>query len=282
MRELRLKPKTTPDLPVEAETICPDLLAGKGLPEIDGLPVYMGNQTHTLGDYFEVEGDVAETAEGQLIVVEGDIPWAKYVGSKMTGGRIVVEGDVGMHVGSQMSGGEIIVNGCASDWAGAEMSGGLLRIKGDAGELLGAAYRGSSEGMKGGCIVVEGNAGVESGSFMRRGMIVVLGNIGPFAGAHMNGGEIFIFGCASRRLGAEMKGNGGIIVCLGEVEALLPTFVYDTTYMPTSMRLYLRELRDELEIHEAGKFLDASFKRYRGDMAVGGNGEILIAESDPG
>ena len=282
MRELRLKPKTTPDLPVEAETISPDLFAGKGLSEIERLLVHVGNQTYRLGDYFEVEGEAAETAEEQLIIIEGDVPWLKYVGSNMTSGRIVVEGDLGMHVGSQMSGGEIIVNGSTSDWGGAEMRGGLLRIKGDAGELLGAAYRGSSEGMKGGCIVVEGNAGVESGSFMRRGMIVVLGNIGPFAGAHMNGGEIFIFGCASRRLGAEMKGNGGIIVCLGEVEALLPTFVYDTTYMPTSMRLYLRELRDELEIHEAGKFLDASFKRYRGDMAVGGNGEILIAESDPG
>ena len=75
-----------------------------------------------------------------------------------------------------------------------------------------------------------------------------------------------------------MKGNGGIIVCLGEVEELLPTFVYDTTYMPTSMRLYLRELRDELDVLDADKFLDTSFRRYRGDLAVGGNGEILIAE----
>jgi len=282
MKTLRLKPKTKPALPVEAETISPDFIAGKTLAEIRGLPVHVGNQTHTLGDYFEVEGEAAETASEQTIIVEGDIPWAKYVGAGMTGGRILVEGGVGMHVGAQMTGGEITVNGSASDWAGAEMRGGLLRIRGDAGDLVGAAYRGSSEGMTGGCIVVEGCAGVETGSFMRRGMIVVLGDVEPFAGAHMNGGEMFIFGRAARRLGAEMKGNGGIIVCLGEVEALLPTFVYDATYRPTFMKLYLRMLRDKLGIQAAGKFLDAPFRRYRGDTAVGGNGEILIAENHPG
>jgi len=282
MNELRLKPKTTPDLPVEAETISPDVFAGKEISEIEELPVHVGNQTHGLGDYFEVDGEVGEKAEEQLIIIEGDVPWLKYVGSKMKGGRIEIEGSVGMHLGSQMSGGEIIAKGCSSDWAGAEMSGGLLRIKGDAGNLLGAAYRGSSEGMTGGCIVVEGDAGVEAGSFMRRGMIVVLGSTGPFTGAHMNGGEIFIFGRAGRRIGAEMKGNGGIIVCLGEVEALLPTFVHDTTYRPTSMRLYMMELRDGLDIQAADKFLDSSFGRYRGDMAVGGNGEVLIAEEESG
>jgi len=282
MKELRLKPKTTPDLPVEAETISPDVFAGKELSEIEGLPVHVGNQIHRLDDYFEVEGEVGGEAKDQHIIIEGDVPWLKYVGAKMTGGHIRVEGSVGMHVGSQMSGGEVIVKGSASDWAGAEMSGGLLRIKGDAGNLLGAAYRGSSEGMKGGCIVAEGDIGVEAGAFMRRGMIVVLGSTGPFAGAHMNGGEIFVFGRAGRRIGAEMKGNGGIIVCLGEVEALLPTFVYDTTYKPTSTRLYLKELRDELGIHEATEFLDSSFSRYRGDLAVGGNGEILIVSRESG
>jgi formylmethanofuran dehydrogenase subunit C len=282
MRELRLKPKDTPSIPVEAETISPDSIAGKGLLEIEGLPLHVGNMTHSLGEYFEVEGEIAETAAEQRIIVEGFVPWVKYIGANMTGGCIVVEGDVGMHVGSQMAGGEIAIHGSASDWAGAEMRGGLLRIGGDAGDLLGAAYRGSSEGMTGGCIVVESGAGVEMGSFMRRGMIVVLGGVGPFAGVHMTGGEIFIFGRAARRLGAEMKGNGGVIVCLGEVEALLPTFVYDATYRPTFLKLYLKEFRDELGIQAAEKFLEAPFRRYRGDIAVGGNGEILIVEHDSG
>ena len=44
------------------------------------------------------------------------------------------------------------------------------------------------------------------------------------------------------------------------------------------MKLYLRQLRDELGIGEAERFLDTPFRRYRGDIAVGGTGEILIAE----
>ena len=278
MEELRLTPKKMPGIPVEAEIITPDAVAGKTLKEVRDLTVYVGNTERTLGDFFKVSGKTAEKASEQLIVVDGEVPDVKYIGSGMTAGQVLVEGCVGMHAGAQMEGGELVVTGSASDWAGAEMKGGLLRIHGDAGNQLGAAYRGSPEGMTGGCIVVGGNVGVEAGAFIRRGMIVIQGDVGPFLGVHMNGGEIFVFGRAARRLGAEAKGNGGFIACLGEVEALLPTYVHDTTYRPDFMKLYLRQLRDQLGIAEAGEYLDTSFGRYRGDLAVGGTGEILIAE----
>jgi formylmethanofuran dehydrogenase subunit C len=183
-----------------------------------------------------------------------------------------------MHAGAEMEGGELIVTGSVSNWAGAEMKGGLMRIHGDAGHQLGAAYRGSPEGMTGGVIVVGGDVGLEAGAFMRRGMLIIHGNVDSFLGVHMNGGEIFVFGKVAKRLGAEAKGNGGFIACFGEVESLLPTYVYDTTFRPDFMKLYLRQLRDQLGIEAAGKHLDTSFKRYRGDIAVGGTAEILIAE----
>ena len=278
MKELTLTPIKKPDIPVEAEVISPDKVAGKNLDQVKKLPVYVGNTRLSLGDYVKVEGETAEKASEQAIIVAGDAGKVKYIGTGMTGGRVLVEGCSGMHVGAQMEGGELIVTGSASDWAGAEMKGGLLRIHGDAGSQLGAAYRGSPEGMTGGCIVIGGSAGPEAGSFMRRGMIVVKGDVGPFAGVHMNGGEIFVFGRAARRMGAEAKGNGGFIACMGEIEALLPTYVHDTTYTPSFMRLYMRRLRDQLGLEEAGEFIDAPFRRYRGDTAVGGNAEILVAE----
>ncbi|UCH57053.1 MAG: formylmethanofuran dehydrogenase subunit C [Candidatus Bathyarchaeota archaeon] len=277
MEELRLTPKKMPDVPVEAEVISPDAVSGKTLKDVRALPVYVGNTKRALGDFFKVSGRVAEDASEQLIVVDGEVPDVKYVGAGMTTGRVLVEGCVGMHAGAQMSGGELVVTGSASDWAAAEMKGGLLRIHGDAGNQLGAAYRGSAEGMTGGCIVVGGSVGVEAGAFLRRGMIVIQGDVGSFLGVHMNGGEIFVFGKVSRRIGAEAKGNGGFIACLGEVEALLPTYIHDTTYRPDFMKLYLRQLREELGIERATEFLEASFRRYRGDVAVGGNGEILVA-----
>jgi formylmethanofuran dehydrogenase subunit C len=277
-KELWLTATGLPDIPVEAEVICPDRVFGKTLEEVKQLKVYVGNRTHGLADFFEVEGEVAAATADQMIVVDGSVPTVKYIGAGMTAGSILVKGCAGMHTGSQMSGGELVVEENTRDWAGAEMKGGLLRIGSDSRNQTGAAYRGSSEGMTGGCIVVEGDAGTEAGVFMRRGMMVVKGGVGPFAGAHMNGGEMFVFGRASRRLGAEAKGNGGFIACLGEVEEILPTYVYDTTYTPAFMRLYMRQLRDELGIEGAAKYIDAPFRRYRGDLAVGGNAEILIAE----
>ena len=278
MKELILKPKKLPEMPLEAEAITPDSVAGKTLKEIKSLPVYVGNATETLGKYFDVKGETAETPSDQLVAIQGECENAKYIGAGMTAGRLIVEGCVGMHAGAEMEGGELIVTGSASNWAGAEMKGGLLRIHGDAGHQLGAAYRGSPEGMTGGVIVVGGSVGLEAGAFMRRGMLIIHGNVGSFLGVHMNGGEIFVFGRVARRFGAEAKGNGGFIACFGGVESILPTYVYDTTFRPDFLKLYLRQLRDQLGIEVAGKYLDASFRRYRGDIAVGGTAEILVVE----
>jgi len=278
MKTLTLVPKEVTAIPVEAEVISPTAVAGMSLKEVQRLNVYQGKVRLTLADHFDASGEVAENPAEQVIVVEGDAPHVKYMGAAMDAGKLVVKGNVGMHTGSQMTGGTLTVEGGAADWAGAEMKGGLLRIDGDAGHLLGAAYRGSSEGMTGGCIVVGGGVGSEAASFMRRGMIIVKGDTSPFTGVHMNGGEILVFGKAGKRLGAQAKGNGGFMACLGGVEELLPTYMYDTTYTPTFMRLYLRQLAETLNVDEALRYLDKPLRRYRGDLAVGGNAEILIAE----
>ncbi|MGD2142149.1 MAG: formylmethanofuran dehydrogenase subunit C [Candidatus Bathyarchaeota archaeon] len=278
MKELRLTPNKLPKIPLEAEVISPNKVAGKTLEEVRTLPVYVGNDQQNLGDFFEITGEIAIAPLDQLIVVEGEVGSVKYIGAGMTEGRILVEGCSGMHTGAQMEGGELIVTGDAGDWAGAEMRGGVIRIHGTSGNQTGAAYRGSAEGMIGGCIVTGGSVGSETGTFMSRGMIVIQENAKPFLGTHMNGGEIFVFGKAARRLGAMAKGNGGFIACFGEVEAMLPTYVLDTAYRPTFMKLYLLQLKNRLGIEVADRFLDTPFSRYRGDISVGGNAEILIAE----
>jgi len=277
MKEVRLRLREKPNPPLEADTITPDAFSGKTLDQVKELPVYLGNRLGKLCDYFDIFGETSEKASDMLINVLGDTAQVKYIGTKMTAGKVVVEGNAGMHVGAQMTGGEILVQGNVDDWAGTEMSGGLMRITGSAGNHLGSAYRGSPDGMTGGCIVVDGDVQWECASFMRRGMVVIRGDSGPFLGAHMNGGEIFVFGRAAKRLGASAKGNGGFIACLGEVEALLPTYVYDSIYQPMFMKLYLRKLANELGVKEAEKFINASFKRYHGDLAAGGTSEIFVA-----
>lgn len=277
MKTIVLTPKGFSNIPIEADVISPDVFAGKTLQEIRNLHIYYGNEELPMKEYIHAQGKVAEKPEEQLIVIDGDARHIKQIGTRMTAGRIVVQGYAGMHLGAQMSGGDITVTGNALDWAGAEMKGGIIRVLGDAGNLLGGAYRGSSEGMTGGCIVVTGNAGSEAASFMRRGMVVVMGDTGDFTGVHMNGGEIFIFGKPGKRLGAQAKGNGGFIACLNGIDEMLPTYRFDTTYTPTFMRLYMKQLYEKLGITSAPQFIDKPMRRYRGDLAVGGNSEILVA-----
>lgn len=269
MSEVTLILKEESNIPIEADATRPDIFADKSSQEIEALPLYHGNKERKLGEIFEVRGERSD-----CIRIIGDLSRIKKIGYGMKGGRIVIEGNVGMHLGATMKGGEIVVEGNASDWLGAEMRGGLIRVKGDAANLVGAAYRGSKRGMNRGTIIVEGNAGDGVGERMRRGLVVILGDAGDFVGARTIAGSIIVFGKMGERPGAGMK--RGTIVTFQEPR-LLPTFRYDCTYRPAFLRAYLRALRRYgLEIKE--DYITGSYRRYNGDISELGKGEILIYE----
>jgi formylmethanofuran dehydrogenase subunit C len=268
---LRLTWTGATTIPVEAECITPDGLAGKTAAEVAGLPVQHGNVQVPLGEFFRVEGDAGD----QHLVLEGDCSRVKWVGAGMTSGRIRVEGNVGMHLGAEMRGGSIDVRGSTGDWAGAEMHGGCIRVHGDAGHLLGAGYRGSRLGMRGGTILVDGNAGNEVGSGMRRGFIAVGGNTGDFPGVSMIAGTLFVFGKPGVRIGAGMK--RGTVALFGDQPSLLLTFRFACVYRPIYLQLYFRYLRDA-GFGLAPDVADRLFRRYCGDLVALGKGEILMAE----
>src|SRR5213080_3325166 len=100
---LRLSYLGTATVPVEAEAITPDNLAGKAPAEIAALPVQYGNHPAPLGEFFRVEGDAADGD----ILIEGDCGRVKWLGAGMTRGRITLRGNAGMHLGAEMRGGEI-------------------------------------------------------------------------------------------------------------------------------------------------------------------------------
>jgi len=266
---LRLTYLSETTIPVEAECITPDALAGKTAAEIADLPVQHGNAAARLGEFFRVEGDAAD----QQIVLEGDCSRVKLVGSGMASGSITVHGNIGMHVGAEMRGGRIDIHGNAGGWVGAEMRDGTIRIRGDAGHLVGAGYRGSRLGMRGGTILVDGNAGNEIGGGMRRGLIAVRGDVADFAGVSMNAGTLLLFGKCGIRTGAGMK--RGTVVHFGEKPQLLPTFRLDCVYRPEFLRIYLRHLQNTGFPVEA-EFMDRPYRRYSGDLVALGKGEILV------
>ena len=258
--------KESPTVPLEAELLSPDTIAPMRHGEVAALPVFLGKRQRRLEDFFTVEGDGSDELE-----IRGDMARVKWIGRGMTRGKIAIVGNAGMHLGAYMKGGTIEVRGNASDWVGAEMTGGLIHIHGDAGGQIGAAYRGSLSGLNGGVILVQGSAGIEIGMRMRRGIIAVKGPVRDFAGLQMKGGTLFLLGGAELRTGAWMV--RGTIVC-GKPIALLPTFAFACTYNPVFMNLYARRL-EELGFsmpHRAS----GGYRRYSGDAAVPGKGEILI------
>jgi formylmethanofuran dehydrogenase subunit C len=256
-------------IPIEAECLTPDQLAGKSALEIARLPVQHGNAQAPLGEFFRVEGDARD---GEL-VLSGDCSRVKLAGAGMTGGRLTIEGNIGMHVGAEMQGGSLEVLGNAADWAGAEMRGGTLRIRGDAGHLVGGCYRGGRSGMKGGTIIVDGNAGNEIGNCLRRGLIAIGGNVGDFTGVSMIAGTILVFGEAGIRLGAGMK--RGTIAAFGKAPQLLPTFRYASRLEPLFLRLYFRRLR-EAGFPVSPQLDTASCRLFCGDLVALGKGEVLV------
>ena len=264
---ITLTVKEQPNVPLEAELLSPDVLAGLTNDEISALPIYLGKRQRRVDDFFSVEG-----AKSDELEIRGEVGKVKWIGRGMTRGRITIAGSVGMHLGSQMKGGAIDVSGDAADWIGAEMSGGLIRIRGNAGGQVGAAYRGSLSGMTDGTILIDGTAGLEVGMRMKRGLIAVGGLVRDFAGLQMKGGTIVMRSGAELRTGAWMV--RGTIISLTPIQ-LLPTFSYASTYNPTFLRLYARHLAT-LGFPIPYEDHDGAYQRYAGDACVPGKGEILV------
>ncbi|MFW9988573.1 MAG: formylmethanofuran dehydrogenase subunit C [Candidatus Odinarchaeota archaeon] len=227
MVEIKLKLKEEPEFPLEADVITPDQFAGKSAAQIKKLIVFHGNEERTLGEFFDVTGNKSEVNDIKIII-DGDLSNVKHIGEKMTGGEIIVNGNVGMHVGSKMSGGKILVNGNADDWAGAMLNGGELEITGNAGNYVGAAYRGYWKGMQNGVIKVKGKIGNEALSWVngskpgKRFPTLICGGAGSFLGIHSHGGTIIVEGDCDRCIGADQV--RGTIVVKGKINRILPSF----------------------------------------------------------
>lgn len=267
---LRLKLQTSLQFPLEAPCLAPDRLATLSLSEIERLPVQHGNRQEHLADHFAVTGSAADAA----VEIDGDCTRVKWLGAKMQGGSLRVLGHAGMHAGSTMTGGEITIHGTANDWVGAEMRGGLIRVHGDAGRQAGAAYPGSRAGMRGGILLVHGRTEDATGAAMRRGLIVV-GGCGDYAGASMVAGSLFVFGSIGLYLGMGMR--RGTIVAGGSAPTLLPTFRAACTYQPEFLTIYWQRL---IALAYPCQVMPRTWRRYCGDLAEDGRGEILLPARD--
>jgi len=258
---IALTPRRRFKVPVEAECVAPDNFAEKSVDEIAKLPIWEGNNKRLLSELFKIESRTDEPSNETIIQIYGDVSKVRRIGAKMCQGKIIVDGDAGMHLGEEMEGGTIIVSGNAGSWTGSMMKNGTIEIKGDAGDYIGASYRGSTRGMNGGTIVIHGNAGNELGCFMRKGLIKVGGNVGQFVGMHMKDGTIFIQGNSDGRAGAKMI-EGKIIVC-SQIPSILPTFTIDSISPSTKID---------------SEKIEGPFYRFIGDLTENGNGKLFVSK----
>ncbi|MBX6331090.1 MAG: formylmethanofuran dehydrogenase subunit C [Gemmatimonadaceae bacterium] len=257
---------------IEADSITPDRLATLSESEIAALPLWEGRIQRQLGELFEVRG-----SRSTSIRLTGDLSRIDALGAGMTTGELVIDGPVGRYVGTRMAGGTLRVLGNAGDGAGLEMAGGVLEITGNAGDGVGAARLGASKGMRGGEIVVRGSAGARAGARMRRGTIVVCGHTGPDAGEGMIAGNLFVLGAVGENAGRSNK--RGSIVALGPV-SIPVSYRYACTYRPPHVALALRSLRTRYAVPVTDAHLTGRYRRFSGDMAELGRGEILAWDGD--
>lgn len=265
MTALRLVLRREVGQRLDLSPLTPDRLTGLDAAAIMAMPLHTTRQRATVGDIFDVHpGDSAE------IVIEGGSERFDRVGEGMQTGTLTVEGDVGQQAGRIMTGGKLVIRGNAGGWAASGLSGGMLEITGDAGPFLGGPLAGERTGMRGGVVLVRGEAGARAADRLRRGLVIVEGDAGAHAASGMVAGTLVVCGTAGGLPGILMR-RGTIV--LGKPAELAPTFVATGGAELVFSRLLAGGAAPFSP--KAAACIRAACKRYAGDMAVLGKGELF-------
>jgi formylmethanofuran dehydrogenase subunit C len=269
VKPLVLTLREQPDQRLDLSPLVPHRLAGQAATEIDRLELQTTRRRVTVGDIFRVaHGDPRNMR------IENACNRLDLIGHGMADGEILVEGDVGNQIGRLMSGGRLTIKGSAGPWAASGMKGGQIEITDSAGDWLGGPLAGEMAGMRGGLVVVQGNAGDRAGDRMRRGTIIIEGNAGHHAGSRMIAGTVIVCRTAGALPGYLMR-RGTIALGHG-CDELSPTFLDCGVHELVASRLLAAFLRDYSA--KAAAVFRSRLRRFAGDMATLGKGEIFCAE----
>jgi formylmethanofuran dehydrogenase subunit C len=175
-----------------------------------------------------------------------------------------VDGSVGDRAGAGLRGGRLEIAGNAGHSTGEGMSGGVIIVRGNTGNRAGAAAPGNKRGMTGGELVVLGSAGDETGAAMRRGLVAIGGSTGRCA--LLSGIAGTVVSCGAAGPDAALWNKRGSLICLGSVDPVV-TYRYACVIQPVYLRLHGLPVTVE--------HINGRFRRYSGDFAETGRGEIL-------
>ncbi|MGH8676957.1 MAG: formylmethanofuran dehydrogenase subunit C [Burkholderiales bacterium] len=253
---------------IDCSPLVPDLLAGKRKSDIDSIELICANRKLRCAELFEVSGD-----DASHVAFRGGSDRLQRIGAGMKSGRLTVEGDCGAHAGAGLRGGHLLITGSAGAYAACAMRGGIIEIRGNAGDFLGAALPGDKQGMRGGAVIVKGNAGDRCGDRMRRGLLLIEGNCGAFCGSRMLAGTILVKGLVGHCLGFALR-RGTLL--LESTPALPVTFQDSGEHSLLFLALLGKQLAREGGPFASFATIPVQVRRYCGDLAAGGVGEILV------
>lgn len=274
MSTTTLRVKTPPAFRIDASALLPAALATLTVSEIERLMLPAGNDAYAVGDLFDVSrSDAAADGEAPTLVIDGTGAWLDRVGARMNGGHLVLRGAAGDYAGLRMTGGTLIVDGDAGSFAGCEMRGGRLEVSGDCGDFAAAALPGDMEGMTGGTLTIHGDAGARLADRMRRGLVLVGGDAGAFAASRLVAGTVGIAGTPGPHLAYGMR--RGTLLLAHEPVSPPPTFAEGGRGFDVFWALLARSLAREMAPFSQWRALPR--RRFTGDLAVDGQGEILVA-----
>ena len=150
------------------------------------------------------------------------------------------------------------------DYIGHKMTQGQITIETDCGDFLGA-------NMQGGNIVCSGNAGDRVGDGMRRGLILIDGNAADYCGSRMIAGTIGVYGKAGEYVGFGMKRGTLLLTQKPKLHATIQDCGTHTLPFLALLFASFKPLASAFN-----KVQSQRVQRFGGDLACGGNGEILL------
>jgi formylmethanofuran dehydrogenase subunit C len=271
MSALTFTLREPPAQTVDCAPLIPELLADKTPAEIAAIELTCGNRRRRVDTLFDVSGD-----DAQNMVIRRSCERLAGIGKNMTGGTVTVDGDAGPYAGCGMRNGTLTISGNAGAWAASGLAGGELRIGGNAGDFLAGALPGDKYGMCGGLVIVDGDAGDRAADRMRRGVLLIKGRAGDYLASRMRAGTVMALGDTGDCTGFVMK--RGTLILRQAPRHLLPTVGDCGVHALAFLRLYAQPYggRDPT-FTELARW--NRVRRYAGDLALAGNGEILVHSS---
>lgn len=271
MSAIRLEPRGSIDQRLDLSPLNPDRLTTASVGEIEKIPLALGSSSVPAGELFRL---TVEDSELPRLEIGGSTDRFDAIGEGLRHGHIEVAGNAGAWLGRNMKGGEIRVSGSCGPFAASGLAGGHLLIDGDAGDFLAAPEPGLRGGMRGGRVIVRGSVGDRAGDHLRRGTIFVEGGAGAYCGSRMVAGTLAVLGPVGEGLGFGMR-RGSLLLGQSPV-GLPPTFNDAGETRLDFLRLWARAWGDVPEVARGFLPTGDRARRWVGDLAVDGRGEVLL------